>query len=765
MLDVSNNQLVSLPRCLHKLAKLQSFNAKGNHKLRPTAAENGQPKDGTQDSTSLKNQIPTTKEVVKDQQHTVDDHKDSSNISGNRSNIFSNDVIESNVLQEKNVSNSKNRQPAKASFNKGNQHTLLQMSKSPSDLEMCANPRHGHTKGREDFRDVGVSHSSGGVDSKLYQERVHARSGLPAAEIKAPKKVSSLQYLRHLLFGEPKKTKSVRSDVGGSIPASNKVSEKSIHFQDSVRNSRGSRDTTNFAATRHSTVSRNSPSLWSHRKEPWTKSYGPYEISNEPILSSRIHFNIPDERGDEVDTKSDSHGYGTWRSRHHGPGGYFDAGSLDYSDSSSYCGQGCTQPPPNVHQDNAQTSGSGDGMHGPPTDCYCRDDFSHDEGGLINKEHKYQHTKNTRHHYNNNDTLSEGCFRNKNINSGCHCFRSNNMHTARWEGSGKMRNSLDRNSSSSRYITTQDRCSFVSETNMKGAGKHGHQHRQEHPGFISQSYTALHKSFPESPLVNPSKRMTIPVVGCWFRDARVSSPRFVNEYTDQTRDQSHPLVHHAGVREPSEFYQSDPTSDAGRSNSFQSSQDNASRNPSAQRRNMNTAELRGTPRQGSECDHGATLCKNFSEFDHVLMTKDFTGSELKQNETSIHRNGTTKSRLHGSEQPKSSVDKFVKGRKRNPALSHSRSVDSLMDLASGGTSFRKSTSSRSYVTGGVTPDVLVRGFSELSLAHSDGAQTMGPMIQSGTDYNLLGVCSQVETLLNKNLLQPVIGYHHRGRHR
>ncbi|CAG5133429.1 unnamed protein product, partial [Candidula unifasciata] len=771
VLDVSNNQLVALPRCLHKLAKLQGFNAKGNYKLRQTELENEESNNSTLDSASLRHKTQCTVEGATNQQNKRDEHNETANIES-KTNEFTNDVLDSNDITEKTGSNSKRKQFVTISLNKETEHGLAQMSKVPSDLEIYAKAAHGHTTCHHNFKSPGMP--SAKVDGKLHKERTYTRSSLPReSETKAPTKVSSLQYLRHLLFGVPKKPNYVKSNVSNSVPDSHRLSEKSIHFQDNEMSPR-CRGSRNFPPTRQSTLSRNYSCLGSQRKPTWARSFGPYGHVHEPIVTNRIHFNIPDERRDDMDADSDSHGYGTWGSRHRPPDGYFDTDSLDYTGSSSYGGGDCIQPPPSVGYNGAFTPGHGDynaAVSGPNVDFYFSDDNSGEEGGARNKKCNHHHTnKNIQQCHNYND-IKGGWREGQYLQCGCHCSSSNKIHALGKERSSsqRRRNSFDRISSKSAFMSTKDMSSFVSEANAKAMGRQGDSRSQ---GLISQSYTTLHTSVPEPTLVNSNKRMTIPQVGCWFRDGRVSSPTCFNKHIGQCHGHSCPqdnpyhCVYHGETGEPSRSYQNNPSSDADQANSSQNHQSCTYRTPSSQRLDRSVRKNRSKSEAQSELYHGETLKKNTIEFDHVLKTSDSTGYEIKQNVKAAQINDTSTSCVHGPGHQNSNLgDKFSKGRKLNPPLSHSRSVDSLMDLTSRGDSVRKkSATSRGDIVGGSNPPGLVGGLGELNLAHSDEAQTAGEVHRGGTDYNLLGVCSQVETLLNQNLLQPVISYQHRGRH-
>lgn len=149
--------------------------------------------------------------------------------------------------------------------------------------------------------------------------------------------------------------------------------------------------------------------------------------------------------------------------------------------------------------------------------------------------------------------------------------------------------------------------------------------------------------------------------------------------------------------------------------------------------------------------------KSFAEFDNVMETnrternKDRKSEKGKReidiisnNKYNVRNGDRSSIRTHGTLKGIRHLDENFAV--KETLLPRSRSVDSLIDHR---LMEQKSISSakRSLREGRRRNDVLVKA------ANQTNQGNLGR-----TDYTLLGVCNQIESLINKNLLQHVIGY-------
>ena len=137
---------------------------------------------------------------------------------------------------------------------------------------------------------------------------------------------------------------------------------------------------------------------------------------------------------------------------------------------------------------------------------------------------------------------------------------------------------------------------------------------------------------------------------------------------------------------------------------------------------------------------------HFQQFDHILSTANVTNpdDQLKLESPRL----TPVALQHGHFLMKKKSDDQT-------TLTRSRSLDSILDYSPRNTHISGKNSSQHEYVENVQQDLMTKEKSHILSA--------GKKLE-GTDYSILGVCSHVETMLNKNALRPGIRFTFNNKH-
>lgn len=786
VLDVSNNDLTSLPRALYRLTKLHSFNIKGNHNLR--AGTRDSDKDRCDMKSLAQNKKNLTMRRNMGNKNSFHESTITASEDGNLGKIKS---MKKNM--QLNIKNGEHECEEKMT-NLGEMDLYpLEMFKNSVTSKTAS--EHKIKSGNDSFQyhnslrnEKIIFHDSRSLQS--LKKRQANDEFLVSHGTMASRTFHPLKNLKELFFGKSKKTKNFKSSAGTSGPCSATQSMRSVHFPEKTSHTKQPNifdmSRKNSSGTRSSTTIRNSASELSQRKIVKTHDdCADVKQVLESSMRNKTQLFMPSHRKNTSDTESESHGYGTWGSRGHPQYGYdFEQVSglpsdssipsvqesherfQDYQHQTKYHkrkeGFNHTQ-----HRKKSFLSDNGaksdiefipyrlQGQPGLKThqayyaednSCQCYPCARHcydNTGNKFLSSYGKSHSKCSRHSYREDGRIIEGCSKYHPFCQGC--------STTQMDAS-----STYESDSRSKHMThPNDWKHHVSSPQSYITGK-------RYP--LTSCMTNINENFKEICISKTSEINERPFKcqNCFHK----SGCQIQNIQELKRQSDIHGLDQSDQRRYLTQGHLKKPDCDQGIN--LEQCKGLQKNYPTCCMCCSNQSHIHMRKINESESDDKNTenLRNDFSEFDHILETKQFPATDAEKSgkhaNTKVTRNYTASICEHTRTY---SSDDSIARAKTSTTFPRSRSMDSMIDQCVKHTPSPQQAKQKKEPAFNTASHVQSSAYVESTSADITDNHHTKRLKHGGTDYNLLGICNQLQKQLNRNILQPVINFTQNGNNR